>query len=293
MATFEYTALRGSGERYTGTIEADNKFVLYEQVRKEGGVIVSVKEKSGTAGLWGKLNDTFSTVPMREQISFARNLAAMIQAGLGLARALGVLERQTRNPKFKKVIATIATEIGQGVAFNVVLGKFPKVFSPLFVSMVRAGEESGSLPKSLRIIAEQMEKHYALKRKIIGALIYPAIVVVAMIAIGILMLVYIVPTLEQTFSELGADLPRSTRSIIAASNFLLEHQILAVLFALAIGFSVFLGLKTSRGKRLFDFMVLHLPLISNIAKQANAAQTARSLSSLLGAGVTGQQAGPL
>ncbi len=285
MATFEYTALRGSGERYKGTLEAENKFVLYEQVRKEGGVIVSVKEKSNTAGWWAKLNDLFSTVPMREQIGFARNLAAMVQAGLGLARALGVLERQTSNPKLKNIIQAIGVQIGAGTPLNVALSKFPRVFSPLFVSMVRAGEESGGLPKALRVIAEQMERSYALRKKIIGALIYPAIVIVAMIGIAVLMLVYIVPTLEQTFAELGADLPASTRSIIAASNFLLEHQLLALLFAVVLFLSIFFGLRTSSGKKFMDFTILHLPLISGIAKEANTARTARSLSSLLAAGV--------
>ena len=287
MPTFSYTALKASGERYKGKVEAKDKFDLYDQVRKEGGMIVSVKERSVGAWLFDmqKINAFLSTVKLEEKISFARNLAAMADAGLALSRALSVLERQTKNPKFKQVIQSVEADIGGGKPLHLALAAFPRVFSPLFVSMVRAGEESGGLGNALRIIAEQMQKSYTLQKKIKGALIYPAIVVGAMVVIGVLMLVYIVPTLESTFEELNAELPASTQAIISLSNFLTEHSLVALLLAILVVSAFVAGLRTKRGKRILDFTVLHMPLINGIAKEANAARTARTISSLLSAGV--------
>ena len=250
-------------------------------------MIVSVKERSVGAWLFDmqKINAFLSTVKLEEKISFARNLAAMADAGLALSRALSVLERQTKNPKFKQVIQSVEADIGGGKPLHLALAAFPRVFSPLFVSMVRAGEESGGLGNALRIIAEQMQKSYTLQKKIKGALIYPAIVVGAMVVIGVLMLVYIVPTLESTFEELNAELPASTQAIISLSNFLTEHSLVALLLAILVVSAFVAGLRTKRGKRILDFTVLHMPLINGIAKEANAARTARTISSLLSAGV--------
>ncbi len=151
--------------------------------------------------------------------------------------------------------------------------------------MVRAGEESGGLGNTLRVIGEQMERSYALQKKIKSALIYPAIVVSAMVVIGVLMLLYIVPTLQATFAELNAELPASTQFIIALSEFLVHNTFISLLIAGAVLLSAFFSLHTPRGRRAMDFVTIHLPLISSIAKEANAARTARTLSSLLSAGV--------
>ncbi len=279
MPTFSYTAVRSNGERYKGKLEAKDKFDLYAQVRTEGGMIVSVRE--GSAGRFDmqKINALLSTVSLQDKISFTRNLAAMSDAGLALSRSLSVLERQTKNPKFKQIIAAVEESVRGGKAFHAALAEFPAIFSPLFVSMVRAGEESGGLGNTLRVIGEQMERSYALQKKIKSALIYPAIVVSAMAVIGVLMLLYIVPTLQATFAELGAELPASTQFIIALSEFLVHNTFVSLLLAGAVLLAAFFSLRTARGRRAMDFVTIHLPLVSPIAKEANAARTARTLSS--------------
>ena len=153
----------------------------------------------------------------------------MIKSGLALSRALTVLERQSKNKKLKKTFAEVGMSVKKGSSFNEALSKFPKIFSQLLVSMVRAGEESGKLAESLSIVSKQMERAHTLKQKIKGALIYPIIIVGAMIVIGIIMLMYVVPTLTKTFEELGVELPNSTQFIIAVSDFLINHTILGVL----------------------------------------------------------------
>lgn len=288
MALFKYTAQTASGETYERTLEAPDRFNVYTHIRKEGGTVIEVSEEgSGNALL--RFNEAVASVTGRvkesEKIIFARNLGTMIKAGLPLSRALQALERQTKNVKFKKVLQSVNADITKGIALHEALGKFPGVFSSLFTSMVKAGEESGRVVEALEVVARQMDRAYNLKKKIRGALIYPTIVVLAMIGIGILMLIYVVPTLTQTFGELDVALPRSTQVIIGLSNFMTTHTVLFLGALIFLGLSGVWGFRTARGQRAFEFMMLHLPVISNLVKEVNSARTARTLSSLLSSGV--------
>ncbi len=285
MARFKYKIKNKDGEVSENTTEAVDKFELYNQIRKKGSEIIEVHELGKHRISIDRFNELFGVIKEHEKVILTRNLSAMIDAGLSLTRALTVLERQSKNQKLKAVLSGINSDIKQGGNFHTALKKFPKVFSPLFVSMVLAGEESGKLAESLKIIGAQLERTYTLKKKIKGALIYPTIILIAMVIIGILMLIFVVPTLKQTFDELGADLPRSTQGIISVSNFLSEHTLLAILIPIIIGTLFYYGLRTRRGKRAFHFTLLHTPIIKGLVKEIQAARTARTLSSLLSSGV--------
>jgi type IV pilus assembly protein PilC len=163
--------------------------------------------------------------------------------------------------------------------------KYPEVFSVLFVSMVRAGEESGNLSFALQNVGLQMDKSYQLTKKIRGALMYPAVIFSLMIVIGVLMMVYMVPTLTATFVGLGIKLPLSTRIIIAISDFLKSYLLFVIVGAVIFAFLSMVAFRTKRGQRMFDWVILHVPIISEIVKQINSARTARTLSSLLSSGV--------
>ena len=283
---FTYTAQRAGGEVYKGGADAKDRFALYEIVRGEGGRIISVSEEKAH-NIWSisYWNAKFSGVSEYEKILFARNLGAMLSAGLPLARALSVMERQTKNPRVSIILSQIASDVRRGEPLHAALVKSPRVFSPLFVAMVRAGEESGNLPESLTVVSDQTERMYLLKKKVRGALIYPSIVVVAMIGIGILMMIKVVPTLAQTFSEMNVSLPASTRLVIAISNFLVNYTTLALLLVIGIGVAFYTATKSRIGKRAIDYFVLHLPMVGKIVREVNAARTSRSLSSLLSSGV--------
>ena len=286
MARFTYTAERTGGEIYKGVAEARDRFELYATVRREGGKIISVQEDGG-ANIWNfkYWNAKITSVPEHEKIIFARNLGAMLAAGLPLSRALSVIERQTRNPRLNNAVSQVASDVRRGEALHEALAKFPHVYSKLFRAMVRAGEESGDLPQALATVGEQMERAYTLKKKIKGALLYPCIILVAIVGIGVLMMVTVVPTLAQTFSELHAQLPASTQLIIDISNFLTQHMIVALVGFLIIVAAIYTGLRTPMGKRLRDLVFIRMPAIGMMVKEVNAARTARTLSSLLIAGV--------
>lgn len=286
MAHFVYTAEKTDGEVYKGVTEARDRFELYEIVRKEGGRLVAMSEES-SHHIWSfsYWNARLGTVKEYDKVLFARNLGAMLGAGLALARALAVLERQLKNPRLSRVIAQIAADVRRGDTLHQALAKSPNIFSRLFIAMVRAGEEGGDLSGSLATIADQMERMYQLKRKIRSALMYPAVVVVAIFGIGAFMMINVVPTLAQTFSEMGAELPASTQLIITISNVLVEYTVLALLGIIVFVGATYMGARTATGKRVKDMIFLHMPLISPMVREVNAARTSRTLASLLSSGV--------
>lgn len=281
---FTYKAER-DGETYTGTLEAPDRFEVYRHVRAEGGAIITVDAESKSSWSLSYWNAKLSTVKEHDKIVFATNLAAMIGAGLPISRALSVSERQAKNPKMKNILLLVRGDIQKGGTLHEALERFPRVFSKLFAAMVRAGEESGTLEKSLQNIATQLERSYQLKKRIKGALIYPSIIVVAIVGIGFLMMTHVVPTLSQTFKELGAELPKSTQAIIAVSDFLVNYTALVVLMVLALIGGIYFLLQTNGGQRGRDKLLLSIPVIGELVKEINAARTARTFASLLAAGV--------
>jgi len=286
MTRFTYIAEKTDGEIYHGTAEASDRFELYQIIRKENGRIISMEEQISNSMLsmtyWNRL---LGSVSMYERILFARNLGAMLAAGLPLSRALSVIERQTKNAKLVEVVSLVSNDMKRGESLHQALSKFPKVFSKLFCAMVRAGEEGGKLPESLTILSEQMERMYQLKKKIRGALMYPSIVIVTIIGIGYLMMTQVVPTLASTFKEMNTELPSSTKAVIALSDFLINYSIFALFGMLGIGALIYSAVHTAQGKRVIDMVLLKLPIIGGIVREVNAARTARTLSSLLSSGV--------
>lgn len=286
MPKFSVSALNSEKETYTEVIEADDRFAVYREIRERGDSLLSISdvEKKGVFS-FKSLNLSFQSISGDEKVMLTRNLAAMLEAGLTTSRALGVMEKQSKNSRLKSILNELVSEVQKGSPLSVALSKFEAVFSPLLISMVRSGEESGKLSESLRVVSIQMERANNLKKKIRGALMYPSIVLSAMVVIGILMLIYVVPTLTQTFEELGTELPPTTQAIIAASNFLSANPILSVgLLALFVG-GVVLALRTPRGKQAVDWLMLRIPVIQGLVMETNAARTGRTLSSLLSAGV--------
>jgi len=286
MSLFKYKAVNHEGATYEASMEAPDRFAVYRKIKESGESVVFVNEVHSKGAVYmEKLNSIFSRVKTHEKIIFARNLASMIEAGLSVTRALAVMEKQTKNKKLKITLRELNDDISRGQSLSESMRVKKDIFSTLFVSMVKAGEESGNLAGSLKVVALQMEKTYQLTKKVRGALMYPAVIVCIMIVIGILMLVYMVPTLSSTFKGLGVELPRSTRMVIAVSDFLRAHYLITfggvVLFVLS-------GLVFSRsfiGKRFFDLVSLKFPIIGTIVMEINSARTARTLSSLLSSGV--------
>ncbi|MBI5798340.1 MAG: type II secretion system F family protein [Candidatus Yonathbacteria bacterium] len=286
MPKFKYKVRELSGEETSGEIEAADRFAAAAELRSAGKSVISVEEdkKSLSFGM-DAINARLSRVKVQDLIVFSHNLSAMMKAGLSLSRGLSILERQTKNLAFKKTLKVLIDEISKGSTLSAGMAKFPKVFSPIFVSMVRAGEESGGLSDALLVVGDQLEKSYLLGKKVKGAMIYPSVVIATLLVIGLLMFIYVVPTLAATFKELNTELPASTKFIIGLSDFLSNHFLAGVVIALLTAGSFYATIRTKRGHRIFEFSLFRIPVIGTIVRQSNAARTARTLSSLLSSGV--------
>jgi len=282
------TTIRKDGlPNQTKTIDAPSRFDVYEQVRNDGGFVVSITEhREFSFGIHSRFNITIGTgVKRMEIVRTAKNLSSMLSAGLSVSRALSIIERQSGNKHFKAVICGISESIKNGSSLHEALAAYPKVFPEIFVAMTRAGEESGSLSESLNVVALQMERSQNLVRKIKGAMIYPAIVISVVAVVGVLMLIYVVPTLTSTFTSLGVKVPIATRIIVALSNFMVAHSlfVLSSLVVLVVGFILFVRSKT--GGSVVVACALRLPVVAELVRETYTARASRTLSSLLSAGV--------
>jgi type IV pilus assembly protein PilC len=284
---FRVTVKKEDGTQEKRVVDAPTRFAVYAEMEKQGAMVLALEEGGGGGIALGNLGSIQLTsgVKMEERITFTKNLAAMLTAGLTLSRALSVIERQTANKSLKKIVQDLEEEVKKGTAFYDALAKHPNVFSKLFISMVKAGEESGTMADALRVVGKQMERSFALTRKIKGAMIYPIIILIAIIIIGILMMIYVVPTLSTTFKELGVELPAATRAIIAASDFMANNVILVFVMLAAVLGGIYLFLKTKFGGNLLLAVSLKLPVIGTLVRETFSARVARSLSSLLSSGV--------
>lgn len=288
MAKFTYTGTTKDGVAVTQTVDVNDKYAVYDVARKNGHVVSSVVLSEKIKSKWfdlEKINYRLSRVKADELVMFSRNLASMLKAGLPLSRALLVIQRQSSNPRLKGTMLSIRESINRGEPFNEALKAFPETFSSLFVAMIRAGEESGGLVTTLQTISLQLERSSNLRKKIKGAMIYPSIVIGVMCIIGVLMMMFVVPTLTSTFIKLNIELPLTTRIIIATSSFLTNHGVIALLGFIGVVTGLVSIAKTKPGRRGMHFMYLHLPVIGSLVKQTNSAYTARTLSSLLSSGV--------
>ncbi len=267
-------------------IEAPSRFAVYDQIQKEGGMVVELQEVTSKFKMPAWLNVSIGTgVKRTEIIRMARNLATMLGAGLSLSRSLSVIERQSGNKRLKAIATGLSDSVKKGSSFHEALGAYPKVFPKLLVAMARAGEESGSLTDALTVVGIQMERSDELKRKIRGAMIYPSIVITAVIIVGILMLVFVVPTLTNTFTELKVPLPFATRAIIAISNFMVGNVALVFIGLIALVVSGIAFVRSRRGSDIVIAASLHLPVIGELVRETYAARASRTLSSLLSSGV--------
>lgn len=291
MPRYVYKARDRLGTDIAGIKDADDKYQLARLLRQDGYILLGAQEPTSKKkfaidlAFFEKLTTLFRRVKLEEKIIFSKNLGVMISAGMPLTRALDAMARESRNKYFKEVLNAVTDEIRQGHTLTDALGSHPNVFPQFYISMVEAGEKSGKLQESLAIVASQMQADYDLLRKVRGAVIYPAIILIAMVGISIFMLIYVVPTLRSVFTELGIELPVTTRFIIGASSALLDYALYVIIAGALLVIGFIRGLKNPKVKRVLDKIIIKIPIIGHIARKFNAARTARTLSSLISSGV--------
>ncbi len=282
-----YSAKNYNGETKAGEVDVKNERELAMQLRADGFAITSFKElkEEEKKSITIKFFDRFYGISLKDKLMFTRNLSVMISSGLPISRSIKNISDQTKNEKFKKILVNIFDDIQAGTTFADGLAKYPAVFDDLFVNMVRVGESSGNLEEILQILAIQLEKEHDLASKVKGALIYPAVIIVAMVAIAILMLTYILPKMMGVFQDMNVELPASTKFLILLSNLLREHAIYLLIILIFGGIFLKFFLTTKIGKKTLAFFLINIPVINNLVIKNNCARFARIYSSLLRSGV--------
>ena len=284
MPKYSFLAISSEGKTEKGILEAKDEFEL-AKILKERKLILVRAEKVKEKRKFQISLPSFG-VPLSEKMFFTRNLKIMISAGVPLPRAILNLSQQTRSKRFKVILEKISERIVKGEKFSEAISLFPQIFNEFYQNMIKVAEETGRLEDVLEILARQMERENELRSKIKGAMIYPAVIVFALIGVGILMLIFVVPKLAETFKELGVELPMTTKIVISLGTFLANNFLILFFFFIFIIFLLSQFLRTKIGKRIFDKISLSFPIFSSLVKKSNSASTARSLSALISAGVS-------
>jgi type IV pilus assembly protein PilC len=278
MALFSYTAKDGQGLKLSGTVEATDQRDAIASLHKKGLVVISVKEerRKKTRAQGVKLDDL---------VVFSRQLATMVESGINLVQALHILSEQVENKVLSNVTIKIREDVEAGSTLHNALEQHPKVFSNLYINMVRAGETSGLLDEILDRLASYLEKSSALQRKVKSSLVYPAVVITMAVLITSVLLVKVVPTFKGIFATLGGTLPLPTQILIMVSDNLRKSIIFVIIGFAGFGFLSQKYLSTRRGRYQFDSFLLRMPMFGPLFRKVVVAKFSRTLATLVKSGV--------
>jgi type II secretory pathway component PulF len=286
MAVFSYQAKRGPGERFEGTIEAENQEAALSKLSRMGYFPVALEEATtrpagSGLGILGRLRG----IGTRDLAVFTRQLADLIEAGLPVFEALHVLRSQTENPRLQGVIGGLRHRLEQGEKFSEALAGFPNVFTDLYINMVRSGEVSGALEEVLARLADFIEAEDDIKARIRASMAYPALVVSVSAATILVLMILVMPKLAGMFQDLGQELPLPTRALIGLTGFLTDYGLVAALGVACIWLLVRYQSRTGKGRLMLDSVKLRLPAIGKLMQKMEIARFSRTLSILLRNGV--------
>ena len=291
MAEFSYEALDKGGKQVKGVIEAGSEEVIYEKLRDMGYYPIDVranKKKSAAqadiSALPG-LRIFFHRIKAKHIMTFTRQLATLIDAGLPIMRSLNILHEQVESVNFKDKISEMARDIESGSSLSEAMAKHPKVFDKLYVNMVRAGELGGVLEQVLNRIAEFLEKREALKGKVKSAMMYPVVVIVLATGILAFILIMIIPKFEAIFKELGAELPWITQMLVDLSFILVNRIWIPILIIVALVVFYVQMNKYPKTKYVMDRTKLKMPVFGDLFRKIAITRFAATLSTLINAGV--------
>ena len=296
MPLFEYEVADASGATSRGRIQAENPGALIVRFREQGQWVLSVRPASRgvtdnagvraiVEGFQRAIRRMTSGVNLTTLLLFTGQLSAMLAGGLHLARVLTSLAAETANKNFRKVLNDVRDAITAGSSFADALGQHPHIFDRLYVAVVRAGELSGSLPMVLDTLTVYLEKTTQLRRKVVGAITYPAVILTVAIFIVFIMIVKLVPVFEGVYARANTTLPAPTRLLVGISNVVRDYTALVFLLVIVTAVLIYMGIQTEAGRRLFDGAKLRVPLFGPLIRKAVMARTCRTLSVLLNAGI--------
>lgn len=297
MPMWAYKGIGPSGKPVTGVRDADTPKLVRALLRKEGVVVTDVEPSKvgagGKAAAKGKgglskevdLGAILGGVKKTDIANFTRQLATLLKAGIALAEALGTLFEQTDNVRLKVPIGEVRTAVNEGSSLADALGKHPKIFDELYVSMVRAGEVAGNLDDVLVRLADFLDSSQKLKSKVQSAMVYPVIMVIVGAVIMAVLMIAVIPEITKMFKAQGKTLPWNTRLLIFSADVLRNHFLLVVGFWTLTIWGFRRWIKSAGGRPVWHRFVLKIPMVGDLARKVNVARFSRTLSTMLTAGV--------
>jgi len=294
MPNFAYIVKDAKGARVEGMLKADTLDMAVDKLAKEGSTIISVKAASegafkGKLSVMDKLMLTIykirTGVSLKVLVFFTRQLSTMFSAGLTLEKAITDLEKGEKNKKFAKVLRKISDDIRKGFSLSEAMEQHPGVFNPLYVSLVKAGEVSGTLHTVLDELAEYLEKIEDTHRKVRSAMAYPVFILVFLALVVWALFYYIIPMFARVYADFDAELPIPTQVAIKISNFITSHVIGTFLLVIAFLAGLFMITLTDRGRYVFDSIKLKIPVVGSVIRNSIMSKFSRTFSILMAAGV--------
>jgi len=286
---FKYWARSKDGKFESGVIEASSRGAALE-ILKSSHLFVTGLEETESVPFWARDIRLFEKITAVDLVMFSRQLSVMFSSGVPLTEALTALGNQGNKKKFKDKILRLAENIEGGTNFSKALSDFPEVFSDFYISVVRSGEVSGTLGKSLVYLADHLERQHNLRSKLQGAMVYPALVITVMMGVFVLITVFIIPQLVGILEGSKVEPPAITMAAIALSNFMRNYWWAILLFLVGFGVFLLFYVKTKEGKRNFDKVCLSIPWVGLFLKKIYLARFAENLSTLITGGLPISQA---
>lgn len=280
---FNYQARTQAGEVHKGQIEASSKEVAASLLRKKDLYVTFLGKAEEP--IYAKRITLFERVTTKDLSLFSRQLSIMFKSKVPLIESLDALAVQTKNIDFKEKILKMAEKVEGGMAFSQVLALHPKIFSHFYVAMIKSGEVSGKLSEVLSYLAEHLEREYHIGAKTKGALVYPSLVLFAVLIIIILLVVVVIPNLEAVLLTGGGELPTPTKIVIGMSDFFTNWGWLVIILLVALIFSFYRYYSSSNGKAFFDRFFLKIPIIGSSLKMIYLSRFAENISTLILSGL--------
>lgn len=284
MPTYRYSAMDTSGRNVTGTLEADSLELVRAKLADLSYHILTIRETKGRAGFQDWFNG-IQRVKLRDLVMFSRQFATMIDAGLSVVKCLDILQKQTRNPKMKDVIGEIKRDVGGGMSLTEALQKHPRIFSPLYVNMMRSAEAGGILDQVLDRLSTFLEKEQETRNKIKSAMMYPAVVFCFAVLMLIALLFFVLPKFKGIFETMGLELPLTTSLLLNSSDYMTKYWYIALGVLIGAVVLVKALARTEKGKYAIDAAKLRLPVFGDLILKTGVSRFARTFGTLISSGV--------
>ncbi len=284
MPLFDYTATDAAGATVRGGVEAATSDLALDTLKDRGLNIQSLEERAAES-FFSRALPFLGGIPIKAIVIFSRQFAILVGAQVPIVESLRTVGSQTEHARMRQIVLDVADDVEAGTPLSVAMARFPAAFSDFFINMIKSGETTGRLEDVMNYLADQMERDYDLTTKIQGAMIYPAFIMIALVGVGFIMMVFVVPKLTAVLQESGAVLPLPTRMLIAVSGFFKTYAILIAAATAGGALGLRAWVKTPAGRKIWDYAKLRVPVFGPLFKRIYIVRFTRSLATLLSGGV--------